>query len=142
MRNKLRTVQSLASRTLKDSQQAYNEALSLYQQAVSLDVPSADHARIEDQSDKIRREAERIQAEATRLVQERQELLREAQEKRVALEDLLARARQQQEEVERQHADAKSFREMAEAAVEGGDNVLNDARNTLNTLQGGVGYLI
>ena len=49
MREKLRTVQSLASQTLRDSTAAYNQALNIYQQAVTLEVPEADNERLEDQ---------------------------------------------------------------------------------------------
>ncbi len=38
MRDRLRTVQSLAAQTLRDSTDAYNQALNIYQQAVTLKV--------------------------------------------------------------------------------------------------------
>ncbi len=91
MRDRLWTVQSLASQTMRDSTDAYNQALNIYQQSVTLQVPDADHERLIDQAEKIQREADRIKEEAERLITENADLLREAQDRRVGLEDLLNR---------------------------------------------------
>ena len=79
MGKKLMTVQSLATQTLRDSTDAYNQALNILQQAKSLEVPEVDHATLEDQAVKVERDARRIQEEAQRLISENEELLRAAQ---------------------------------------------------------------
>ena len=133
---KLRTVQSLATKTLRDSTEAYNEALNILQQAKSLEVPTVDHATLEDQAVKVNRDARRIQEEAQRLISENADLLLAAQDKRVELEDLLRRAEEQQQQVDRQLADMDGYNKRALEAVQGGNNVLEDAQDTLRTLQG------
>ena len=136
MGKKLMTVQSLATQTLRDSTDAYNQALNILQQAKSLEVPTVDHATLEDQAVKVNRDARRIQEEAQRLISENEELLLAAQDKRVVLEDLLNRAENQQQQVDRQLADMDGYNKRALEAVQNGNNVLKDAQDTLRTLQG------
>ena len=136
MGKKLMTVQSLATQTLRDSTDAYNQALNILQQAKSLEVPTVDHTTLEDQAVKVNRDARRIQEEAQRLISENEELLLAAQDKRVELEDLLNRAENQQQQVDRQLADMDGYNKRALDAVQSGNNVLKDAQDTLRTLQG------
>ena len=58
------------------------------------------------------------------------------QDKRVELEDLLGRAENQQQQVDRQLADMDGYNQRALEAVQSGNNVLKDAQDTLRTLQG------
>ena len=67
---KLITVNSLATQTLRDSTDAYNQALRIYQQAYSLEVPEVDHETLEDQAVKVTRDARRNQEDAQRLMAE------------------------------------------------------------------------
>ena len=136
MGDKLRTVQSLASQTLRDSTDAYNQAINIVQQALSLQIPEVDHETLEEQAVKISREGRRIQEEARRLIDENQELLRDVQDRRVQLEDLLRRSENQQQMVDSQLAEMDGSRARALEAVEKGNTVLSDAQNTLITLQG------
>ena len=133
---KLRTVQSLATSTLRDSTKAYNDALNIYQQAFSLQVPEVNNEDLENQAVKLTAEARRIQEEAQRLIAENQNLLREAQDSRVQLEDLLRRAEQQQQSIDAQLEEMTSYKERAVEAVQKGNNVLADAQATLETLKG------
>ena len=59
-----------------------------------------------------------------------------SQDKRVELEDLLGRAENQQQQVDRQLADMDGYNQRALEAVQSGNNVLKDAQDTLRTLQG------
>ena len=52
------------------------------------------------------------------------------------LEDLLGRAENQQQQVDRQLADMDGYNQRALEAVQSGNNVLKDAQDTLRTLQG------
>ncbi len=136
LRDRLRKVQSLAGQTLRDSTDAYNSALNIYRQALALEVPEGDHEVLEARATKIDYEAERIEQEARRLIEENAALLSEAADRRVTLQDLLSRAQAQQKLVDNQLNTAKEFKSRALAAVQKGNNVLNDAKNTLSTLQG------
>lgn len=136
MGEKLRTVQSLASQTLRDSTEAYNEALNIYQQANSLEIPEVDNAQLDDKTVKVSKESKRIQDDATRLLYENGQLLTEAQDRRVQLEDLLRRAEAQQQQIDEQLANIDSHRARALDSVRTGNNVLKDAQNTLKTLKG------
>ena len=135
MGDKLMKVQSLASKTLRDSTDAYNQALHIYRQAIGLEVPEVNSSDLKDQADKIEAEAVRIRKEAQRLIDENRGLIQETQDRRVQLEDLLLRAETQQQQVDAQLADMDSNRAKALKAVEDGNNVLNDAAKTLNTLE-------
>ena len=54
MSTKLRSVQSLATQTLKDSTDSYNLALNIYQQALAMQVPTVDNRDLEDKARKVR----------------------------------------------------------------------------------------
>merc|ERR1712086_835808 len=90
MGNKLRTVQSLASQTSRDANDAYNTAINIYQQAKSIEVPSIDEENIEKQANRVQEEAIQIKQEANRLIDSNVNLLEETQNRRVQLQDLLA----------------------------------------------------
>ena len=63
MGTKLRTVQSLASQTSRDANDAYNTAINIYQQAKSIEVPSIDEENIEKQANRVQEEANQIKQE-------------------------------------------------------------------------------
>ncbi len=111
------------------------QALNILQQAKSLQVPSVDHVTVEQQAVKMNNEAKAIQEEARELIALNEELLRDAQDKRAELEDLLRRAERQQQQVDAQLADMDGFKTRAFDAVESGNRVLEDAQDTLRTLQ-------
>ena len=134
---KLQKIQSLASNTLQDSTDAYDQALQIYRQALSLEVPSVNSGDLKAQADKVIAEAVRIADEAQRLMDSNQQLLQETQDRRVNLEeDLLARAKLQQQPVDAQSADMKSNKQRALNAVSDGNAVLGEAQETLKTLEG------
>lgn len=134
MGEKLRTVQSLAGQTYRDASEAYNQAINIYQQAKSLDVPTIDDENIEKQANRVKEEANRIKDEANRLIQSNMNLLTEAQDRRVQLEDLLNNAEGQQQILDEQLAEMDLYRAKALAAVNSGNSVLEDALRTLQTL--------
>ena len=136
MDEKLRTVKSLASQTLRDSTAAYNEALIIYQQAVSLAVPKVDYMTVEQQSRKVSKEGNRIRSEAEKMVNTNLQLLTDTAEQRVVLQDLLKNSKAQQQQLESHAEDMKLHRDRAIKAVQLGNNILSDARGTLRTLQG------
>lgn len=135
MGEKLRTVQSLAGQTHRDASEAYNTAINIYQQASSLEVPSVENEKFEDQANKVQREARRIREDAQRLIESNAQLLKDTQERRAQLEDLLARAEVQQQQLDAQLADMDKHRAKAQKAVDSGNSVLQDAANTLQTLK-------
>merc|ERR1719442_54426 len=134
MGTKLRTVQSLASQTSRDANDAYNTAINIYQQAKSNEVPSIDEENIEKQANRVQEEANQIKQEANRLIDSNVNLLEETQNRRVQLRDLLDRAEDQQQTLDAQLADMDGHRAKAINAVEDGNSVLQDATRTLETL--------
>ena len=132
---KLITVQRLSGKSLKDSTEAYNNALQIYQQALGLEVPAVESNDMENQAKKIEQEAVKLREEARIINEDNMELLRETQDRRIQLEDLLNRAKDQQRQVDAQLTDMKSNREKALNAVAAGNQVLTDAVNTLKTLE-------
>jgi len=125
----------LSSDTLVKATDAYNEALTIKQQVLSLEVPTANSALMETQADQIMTDAERIQKDAELLMSQYQGLLQETMGKRAQLQDLLNRANIQQQEVDGRLADMDKHRAKALEAVEIGNNVLKDAQETLETLK-------
>ena len=67
MGTKLRTVQSLASQTSRDANDAYNTAINIYQQAKSIEVPSIDEENIEKQANRVQEEASQIKQEVCKI---------------------------------------------------------------------------
>ena len=67
MGTKLRTVQSLASQTSRDANDAYNTAINIYQQAKSIEVPSIDEENIEKQANRVQEEAIQIKQEVCKV---------------------------------------------------------------------------
>merc|ERR1712051_516757 len=110
MGTKLRTVQSLASQTSRDANDAYNTAINIYQQAKSIEVPSIDEENIEKQANRVQEEATQIKQEANRLIDSNVNLLEETQNRRVQLQDLLDRAEDQQQTLDAQLADMDGHR--------------------------------
>ena len=133
--DKIATVEKLSSDTLVKATDAYNEALTIKQQVLSLEVPTANSALMETQADQIMTDAERIQKDAELLMSQYQGLLQETMGKRAQLQDLLNRANIQQQEVDGRLADMDKHRAKALEAVEIGNNVLKDAQETLETLK-------
>ena len=136
MGDNLRLVQSLASQTSRDATEAYNTAINIYQQAKIMEVPKINELNIEKQANKVQQEAKRIKEEAERLIQSNVELLQQTQDRRVQLEDLLQTAEDQQQQLDAQIADMDQNRAKALKAVANGNGVLEDAKRTLETLNG------
>merc|ERR1711971_1417394 len=136
MKDKLKTVQSLSTDTLNDASEAYEQALNIYQQVYSLDVPNVakDKKKLEEQATRIKTEAKRIKKDGERLIQENQQLLQETTDKREKLKQLLDRAHAQQQIVDDRLGEMDKHRAKALGAVALGNSVLVDANVTLNTL--------
>ena len=119
-----------------NSRLAYNTAINIYQQAKIMEVPKINELNIEKQANKVQQEAKRIKEEAERLIQSNVELLQQTQDRRVQLEDLLQTAEDQQQQLDAQIADMDQNRAKALKAVANGNGVLEDAKRTLETLNG------
>jgi len=135
MSTKLRSVQSLATQTLKDSTDSYNLALNIYQQALAMQVPTVDNRDLEDKARKVEAEAKQIAADANLLLENNNQLLADMQNRRIQLEDLLNRAQTQQQQVDQQMETMTEYKSKADNAVTTGNAVLQDAEQTLKTLQ-------
>ena len=132
----LRMVQSLASQTQRDTSEAHNQAIKLYQTAKLMEVPTIDDENIEKKANSVKSEAMQIKEEATRLMESNQQLLSDTQNRREQLIDLLEEAETQQKMLSSQIAQLEQNREKALTAVDNGNLVLEDAKRTLETLKG------
>jgi len=133
--SKLDTMSKHSENTLQKANDAYNEALNIYQQIFNLEVPSVNSDQLEAQAKAIKMDAKRIQEDAVRLINEYELLVRDSMDKRTNLQDLLDRANMQQQVVDRRLADMDKHRAKALEAVDMGNNVLINAEKTLETLR-------
>lgn len=133
--NKLDTIEKHSMNTLQKANDAYNEALNIYQQIFNLEVPDVNSEQLESQAKAISTDAERIKDDAVRLINEYERLVRDSMDKRMNLQDLLDRANTQQQVVDSRLADMDKHRAKAVEAVDMGNNVLINAEETLETLR-------
>merc|ERR1712156_935240 len=89
----------------------------------------------EDKARKVEAEAKQIAADANLLLENNNQLLADMQNRRIQLEDLLNRAQTQQQQVDQQMETMTEYKSKADNAVTTGNAVLQDAEQTLKTLQ-------
>ena len=132
---KLTTVQSLSLATQRDATAAYNQALAIYQQAFNLETALADNTGVIEGAAGVKGEAARLRSTAEQLLQENMSLLGRVVTDREELEELLARAVAQQQQVDARLDDLTGHQDKAAAAVQRGNSILEQARATLETLR-------
>ena len=89
LEGKIEIVQSLSLATLDDATQAYDQALSIYQEAFNLDPSAGDTTRMQEGADNMRAKAETVRSTADRLLAENAELLDQVVGDREELEELM-----------------------------------------------------
>merc|ERR1719192_557398 len=86
MGSNLAKVSAQADETLKEAEEQYLKALTIYQSIFNLKVPTVDTFESSDEADKVSKDAERIKADAQRLIEENEQILRSAQTQRYEME--------------------------------------------------------
>ncbi|KAL4219663.1 Laminin-type epidermal growth factor-like domai [Mactra antiquata] len=125
-----------AEKALNMSMQAYDEALDLYSQATSLQIPAINVDLLIAESNRIKEEAAVIKQNAVDLLTKNEDLLSDVAEQRQTAEDLLESGIQHQQRADGLLADVDSARAIAKNAVDMGERTLSEANETLQTLQG------
>ncbi|KAL3871372.1 hypothetical protein ACJMK2_039377 [Sinanodonta woodiana] len=131
-----KTVQFLAEKARNASILAYQEALDLYTEATSIQIPGVDVNRLMAEAAQIKKEAANIKAEAKRLIEENQKLLSDIKNEEGNAEKLLESGYNQQQRADELLAEVDAARAQAGKAVRMGDKTLKEANETLQILQG------
>jgi len=131
----LAQVSAEADETLKQADEQYLKALTIYQSVFNLKVPTVETVNFSEEAGKVSKDAERIKAEAERLVEENEEILRSTMSQRYELDGIVNSVMQQQQLLESKLTDMNNNKEAATNAVETGNEVLEKARKTLDILQ-------
>merc|ERR1711953_1348713 len=97
MGSNLAQVKAQADETLKQAEEQYLKALTIYQSIFNLKVPIVDTFEFSDEADKVSKDAERIKADAQRLMEENDGILRSAQSQRSEMEAVVRNVMQQQQ---------------------------------------------
>ena len=132
----LARTQALAKEALTNAQSAYTEALSLLGDAYSLVVPNVEWQFMKRQAAQHSEESRRIKTEADLLMTEHSNMLDEVSDQIIGAGDVLARGVAQQQIADELLADADVALGRSQEAVSLGDNTLQEAQKTLETLEG------
>ena len=131
----LAQVSAEAEETLKQADEQYLKALTIYQGVFNLKVPTVETSEFSEEAGKVSKDAERIKDEARRLMEENEEMFRSTMSQRFELEGVVKTVMQQQQQLQSKLTDMENNKEAANNAVETGNEVLEKARKTLEILQ-------
>ena len=131
----LAQVSAEADETLKQAEEQYLKALTIYQSIFNLKVPIVDTFESSNEADKVSKDSERIKADAQRLIEENEQILRSAQTQRYEMEAVVKNVMDQQQLLQSKLANMKTNNEAADKAVQTGNEVLKKALETLEILQ-------
>ena len=131
----LAQVSAEAEETLKQADEQYLKALTIYQGVFNLKVPTVETSEFSEEAGKVSKDAERIKDEARRLMEENEEIFRSTMSQRFELEGVVKTVMQQQQQLQSKLTDMENNKEAANNAVETGNEVLEKARKTLEILQ-------
>ncbi|XP_035207831.1 laminin subunit gamma-1-like [Stegodyphus dumicola] len=115
---------------------AYEEALGIYTDASSLNVPTADVAAMKNEASRIKIEAQRVKGQADSLANEHKETLSRLDDQTKDAEGLLNEAIRQQQITDELLTDTDAALAKALDAIASGEKILDDAKETLDTLKG------
>ena len=132
----LSQTKAMAAVALTNAQSAYSEAISLLSDAYALVVPKVEWAAMNRQASQHADDAARIKEEADQLLAANVDLLSAASDQVTAAGELLERGVVQQQVIDGLLLDADAARAKSMEAVALGDKTLDEAKKTLETLQG------
>jgi len=138
MGTELAEVQSYATSTLSAADASYKEALQNKLLALRLEVPEVvtnGQDSFVDMAEKVMVNATRIRDSADTLIRDNENVVREVMNKRADLGDLLMQSEAQQQQIDLKIAQMDEYRNEARKAVELGNNVLSQAKETLKVLE-------
>lgn len=132
----LQRTKVLAEDAKEEANTAYDDALGIYTDANSLIVPTADVEAIKNEAERIKVEARRIKGHADDLANEHKDTLSQLDEQTRDAEGLLNEAIRQQQITDELLTDTDAALAKALDSIEFGEKVLDDAKDTLDTLRG------
>ncbi|CAG0891651.1 unnamed protein product [Darwinula stevensoni] len=132
----LAETKDLSARSQEQATKAEQEALSIISQARLLSQSSVDVSGLKKDAEKLKDEAQRINDEARDLMTDNSALMGQIQNQMKDAEQLKQRAISQQQEADGLLADVDAAHATADEAVKKGNAILEDAKKTLETLQG------
>ena len=121
-----------ASRLAKES---YQESLGMYTEADSIRVPDINVDDLNDRSNAIKEEATQTKEEAQRMMEQSRQLMDDVSRQQQEAEVMLDNGIREQQKADELLADADGAKAIAEAAVAKAENTLEDAYDTLTTLE-------
>jgi hypothetical protein len=125
-----------AQDALAKSKAAHDNALNLFKDAYSLNLPPVDLKAIKEQAAKAKEDAENFKLEIETYVKEKEELLREAEEEVLTTKAMLENAIKHQQMADELMADLHSANASAEEARKQSEATFNEAQKIFDTLQG------
>lgn len=134
--NRHATLLKEAGISLGEAKVVYKEALNLSTEASSIAVPPLNASGLREQATEIEAEAQRLKDAIEKLMGDRQDLLFDLEAHLTRTRDLKDRGLAQQQETAHLLTNVFNAKKEAEEAVRKADKTLEEAQNTLTTLQG------
>ncbi|KAM7303910.1 laminin subunit gamma-1 isoform X2 [Ixodes scapularis] len=142
LKKRMKDIMDLMLRTKKMAEEAkaevvkaYEDALRVYSDTTSVQMPDIDTDDLLHQAQEIIEEAQRIYKEADDLMEKHKNIFDKVKPQKDEAEDLLAEAQRQQQVTDELLADTDAAYAKAKEAVQSGEKILEEAQNTLKTLK-------
>ncbi|CAN8019241.1 unnamed protein product, partial [Ixodes persulcatus] len=142
LKKRMKEIMDLMLRTKKMAEEAkaevvkaYEDALRVYSDTTSVQMPDIDTEDLLHQAQEIIEEAQRIYKEADDLMEKHKNIFDKVKPQKDEAEDLLAEAQRQQQVTDELLADTDAAYAKAKEAVQSGEKILEEAQNTLKTLK-------
>ncbi|PRD24616.1 UNVERIFIED_CONTAM: LanB2 [Trichonephila clavipes] len=132
----VKRTKALAEDAKTEANTVYDEALGIYTDATSLVVPTADVEAMQNEASRIKTEARRIRGQADSLANEHKDTLSKLDDQTKDADGLLNEAVRQQQITDELLTDTDAALAKALDAIASGEKILEDAKETLDTLKG------
>nr|XP_022904333.1 laminin subunit gamma-1 isoform X1 [Onthophagus taurus] len=132
---KLKRTQNATLDAHKSAQEAKDKALALLAEVTNLDVPNEDIYKLKNRSEEARKLAAQLLKESDDLIAQNEDLLKEIAEQILNVDDLIEKGIQQNDDINQIMNDINMLEAQADKAVELGDNTLNRANATYESLK-------
>lgn len=119
-----------------EAKAVYKEALNLSTEASSIAIAPLNATGLREHAVEIEEEAQRLKDEIEKLMNDRQDLFLDLQSQLTRTEDLIHKGQTQEQKTADLLTGVFNAKKEAEEAVRKADKTLEEAQNTLTTLQG------
>nr|CAD7454512.1 unnamed protein product [Timema tahoe] len=132
----LEKTKELAAEAANKVGEVHSDAFDIYKDIYGLTVPDIDVPKLKEDAENTANDARKLKQDAEDLLKAHGEILANLDDQLDQSEDLLARGMEQQQLVDELLADVDAANSKADKAVQLGDKTLQEAQETLRTLQG------